>query len=380
MKKLIILSIPFITASVICTYGQSIKSKSSSISVGFSIPPKIEFFKPDVLISSRGFKKVKLDTIDIEGLITNTEGINSVKINDKLIQVQSNGFFSVTLPLKLGNNQLLFEIVNGENKTFEKTYIIEREQELDASDIDDRIVNYMSDKKYYALLIGINDYNDKSINSLDNPIDDAVKFSEVLQKRYIFDKENMIILKNPSRADIIESFDYLSQEVDEQDNLLIFYAGHGIWDEGLQQGYWLPKDAKNDSKAAWLSNGTIRDYIGGIKSKNTLLVADACFSGGIFKTRGLDSKYRGILELYKLSSRKAMTSGGMKTVPDKSIFMKYLLKRLEDNTEKYINSSRLFESFKEAVINNGGIDPIIPQYGTVQDSGDEGGDFIFILK
>ena len=64
-------------------------------------------------------------------------------------------------------------------------------------------------------------------------------------------------------------------------------------------------------------------------------------------------------------------------VPDKSAFLKYLVKRLETNTEAYLPSSELFSSFRRAVINNS---DNIPQYGTIQKAGDEGGDFIFIRK
>lgn len=381
MKKITFSLVLLAFASLMTAEAQSIQAKSPTIMVDFakSSGPKIEFFKPDVLASTRGFKKVKAQSIELEGVITDDNGINSLEINDRIIDIHSNGYFSTSLPLRLGDNQLVFHIVNGENKSFEKTYVIEREKGNDSS-LDDRIIGYLGDKKYYALLIGVNDYDDSKITSLDQPINDALKFKEVLMEHYTFEEDYITVLSNPTRTDIIESFDYLSKNVDEDDNLLIFYAGHGIWDEGLKQGYWLPKDSKKDSKAAWLSNGTIRDYIGGIKSKNTLLVADACFSGGIFKTRGIDMQYRGVLELYKLPSRKAITSGNMTTVPDQSVFMKYLLKRLVDNKEHYINSAKLFESFKVAVINNSGTDPTIPQYGTVQDAGDEGGDFIFILK
>ncbi len=78
-----------------------------------------------------------------------------------------------------------------------------------------------------------------------------------------------------------------------------------------------------------------------------------------------------------MNSRKAMTSGTLKQVPDESIFIRYLLKRLDDNEEKYMSSEELFTSFRMAVMNNS---QNVPQYGTVQNVGDEGGDFIFIRK
>ena len=42
-----------------------------------------------------------------------------------------------------------------------------------------------------------------------------------------------------------------------------------------------------------------------------------------------------------------------------------------------MSSEALFTSFRMAVMNNS---QNIPQYGTVQNVGDEGGDFIFIRK
>ncbi len=64
-------------------------------------------------------------------------------------------------------------------------------------------------------------------------------------------------------------------------------------------------------------------------------------------------------------------------VPDKSVFIEYLIKRLDTNKKKYLASEQLYSSMKEAVINNS---PNIPQYGTIQNVGDEGGDFIFIRR
>jgi len=86
-----------------------------------------------------------------------------------------------------------------------------------------------------------------------------------------------------------------------------------------------------------------------------------------------------IQELYKLPSRKAMTSGAMKEVPDKSVFIEYLVKRLDQNTDKFLPAEQLFSSFKAAVINNSP-NGQVPQFGEIRETGDEGGDFIFIKK
>lgn len=246
------------------------------------------------------------------------------------------------------------------------------------SEMDARIVDYFSTKTYHALLIGVNEYQDPSITQLDGPISDANKLKDILTRKYTFEDENITFLQNPTRTEIIETFDDLQSKIGEDDNLLIFYAGHGVWDEDLKQGFWLPSDAKRTSKAAWLSNAMIRDYIGGIHTKHTLLVADACFSGGIFKTRDVFIENMASLELAKLPSRKAITSGAMKTVPDKSVFIEYLTKRLEENERHLLPAEILFSSFKIAVMNNS--HGQVPQFGDIKGAGDEGGDFVFLKR
>ena len=195
---------------------------------------------------------------------------------------------------------------------------------------------------------------------------------------YSFEPENITLLRNANRADIIRTLDKLSYQLTPRDNLLIFYAGHGFWDENKETGYWLPADAEEQSSVNWIRNSTIQDYIDDIDTRHTLLITDACFAGSIFKTRGaFQDASMAVNKLYSLSSRKAMTSGNLKEVPDKSVFIEYFLKRLLNNDKKYISSGELYNSFRDAVLNNS---PNIPQYGVIQDTGDEGGEFIFIKR
>jgi len=233
--------------------------------------------------------------------------------------------------------------------------------------------------KYYALIIGISNYTDPTVNQLDWPIRDAEMFYEIITKRYVFDKENVTFLKDAKMADIVGALDYFANTVRPNDNFLIFFAGHGIWDAAAEIGFWLPSDARKNSKLAWFRNSTLRDYLREIKSKHTLLISDACFGGSILKTRGAfnDEIPEAIKRLYGLPSRKAMTSGTLSEVPDQSAFLKYLIERLKDNNEKYLSSEQLFSSIRLAVINNSNV---IPQFGEIKDVGDEGGDFIFILR
>jgi hypothetical protein len=232
--------------------------------------------------------------------------------------------------------------------------------------------------KYYALIIGISTYSDPLINELDKPVKDAEIFYNTLTSLYTFEKENVKFLKNATMEEMVAALDFFAKVVKKNDNFLIFYAGHGVWNVTSEIGYWLPSDARQNSKLNWFRNSALRDYLREINSKHTLLIADACFGGSIFKTRSAFSDAPlAVNKLYELPSRKAMTSGTFTEVPDQSAFLKYMIERLESNSEKYLSSEQLYSSLRFAVINNS---KAVPQFGEIQDVGDQGGDFIFIHR
>jgi hypothetical protein len=265
-------------------------------------------------------------------------------------------------------------------KNPEKTNSTRSESSIDAGELHASSIDFANAGKYYALIIGVSDYTDPNIPDLDSlPVKDAINLSKVLMKNYTFEKENVTLLKNPTRRDIVIALDELSKKTTTTDNVLIFYAGHGHYEDENGIGYWFPKDAEVSNSSNWLYNNQLVDCIKKIKSLHTLLISDACFSGSIFKTRSVDLTKANdfIKKKYQLASRKAITSGTLKTVPNVSIFIKYLLKNLNENQEKYLTSSQLFQSLEAPVGNNA---PSVPQFGVIQNVGDEGGDFIFIRK
>ncbi|MEM9325756.1 MAG: caspase family protein [Bacteroidota bacterium] len=249
--------------------------------------------------------------------------------------------------------------------------------EIDEQDrVGRAMVSELDKRTYHGLFIGVQDHDDPEIEPLEHPNADAQTLAGLLTSSYGFLPGDMTQLLDPTRREIIEALDELGQKVGKRDQVLIFYAGHGVWDEELNQGYWLPKDAAMNSKVNWISNSTIRDHIRGIPSQHTLLITDACFSGGILRERAAFQNSRAMLELYKLPSRKAMTSGTLKTVPDKSVFMQYLVKSLSQNDSPLVSADELFRTFKVAVINNSP-NGQVPQFGPILGAGDEGGEFIF---
>jgi len=240
-----------------------------------------------------------------------------------------------------------------------------------------RMIEGLQKRNYHALVIAVQDYEDPEMLDLDHPVSDAQSLISVLIDKYSFGQDNVNFLRNPTRSEVIDQLDEYSSQLGVNDNLLVFYAGHGIWDSDIEQGFWLPSNAKKESKADWISNGTIRDYLKAIDTKHTLLITDACFSGGILKERNAFTEGKAMTYLYRMPSRKAMTSGTLTTVPDRSVFIEYLVKNLERNEDPLLSAEQLFYSIKMGVINNSP-NGQVPQYGVVFGARDEGGDFIFL--
>ena len=336
-------------------------------------PPGIKIISPQVDTSFTAY--ISASKIYLIGRLTDDSGVQSLLINDEITETDENGFFQQSYDLADGLNVFKIDATDVLSNSCTKflNLINDATQQTIVS-IDE--LDYAG--KYYGLIIGIDNYTDPALVDLDNPVTDATMLYSTLIGNYMFDPENVSLLKDPTRADIIKKLDELSYQLTKNDNLLIFYAGHGFWDTEKETGFWLPADADELSSVNWIRNSTIQDYVDDIQTHHTLLITDACFAGAIFKSRGaFQDASVAVNKLYSMTSRKAMTSGTLEEVPDRSVFLEYLLKRLLENDKKYISAGELFGSFREAVLNNS---PNIPQYGVIQDTGDEGGDFIFIKR
>lgn len=240
--------------------------------------------------------------------------------------------------------------------------------------------------KFYALIIGIDQYGGEW-PKLQNAVNDAKAFEEVLRSKYSFDEFHALYNEKATRENIIKEFEWMVQNVKPDDNVVIYFSGHGDYKKELNKGYWVPVNATTSSTSEFISNNDIQTYLGGIKSKHTLLISDACFSGDIFRGKTVSIPYeeseRYYAKVHNLASRKAITSGGTEPVMDgggvngHSIFAYYILKSLESNSNKYYDATQLFESIKIPVINNSTQTPL---FQPIKDTGDEGGQFIFVRK
>ncbi len=237
--------------------------------------------------------------------------------------------------------------------------------------------------KYYAVLIGVEDYDDKQLK-LNNPVSDALMLKNVLDSNYIFD--HIVLLRNPNREEIFTEFESLQERMTENDNLLLFYAGHGQYDPRTKKGYWLPRDAKQSNISNWISNDQLKDFLSTMKARHIMLITDACFGGSISRgTNGsvLDSTplfTKMTLQLYKRKSIKSLSSGFLEKVPDKSPFVHYLIENLNINDKNVLSGLDLFYSTKMSLEKGCSKEVPYPIFDVIQTGVDNGGDFFFIKR
>lgn len=334
--------------------------------------------------------RISLDakTVRVAGSAADENGLFEIQVDGQDASVAADGTFWADRTLAIGENQIRVRASDTNGNWSEAGITVVRES-ADAPppadggdsrglDTPEVVLDDLTDGTYHALLIAVQDYADDSLQDLDKPIADARRLEQVLLERYQFDAANVTVVENPTESDVFAALQTLGEAAGPDDSVLVFYAGHGTWNEQISQGYWLPADASSGNPAQWISNGDIRDLILGLGAKHTLLISDACFSGGLFKTRSaFTGADRAVQELHRLASRKAMTSGTLTEVPDESVFLKYLLDRLETSTSQWTTADALFADFRQAVINNS---PNTPQYGVIFEAGDEGGEFVFVRK
>jgi hypothetical protein len=360
---------------------ESASTKSPSIVLVEKTLPKITIISPDV---TRSVKVVaKQSRITVVGIAESKIGITEVTVNGLQAELEESGNFSAEVPLKVGQNVIVVAAVDILNNKTTNQFTLNREgsKVAQVKKEDSALETEISSAKYHALFIAVQDYESKDIGSLDYTISDARRLRDVLVSDYTFEKENTSLLENPDRRVIYKTLQGLRSKLTEKDNLVIFFAGHGYWLDDMKQGFWLPKDASGiNDPSDWIPNSSIRDYIKAIKAKHILLIADACFSGGMFKLRdAFPGPQVSIEKIYELPSRRAITSGSIKTVPDRSVFLEFIVKRLKENNEMYLDTQKLYTSLRDAVINNSPMHQT-PLYGAIGEAGDEGGDFIFIKR
>lgn len=233
--------------------------------------------------------------------------------------------------------------------------------------------------KYYALVIGNNDYT--NLPKLETAVKDAQDVSNVLRTLYGFEVKS---LTNATRAAIMSSLSEYRRTLTDADNLLIYYAGHGQLDRGADRAYWLPVDAEKDNNANWISADDVTGDLRAMPSRHILVISDSCYSGG-FRSAGAEitpaDMNQFLLQTKAKKSRTLMSSGALEPVADgggavNSVFAEALIQGLSGEDDQAFSAGRMFSSFVQVRV--AGRANQTPLYSPIRNSGDEGGDFVFV--
>ncbi len=159
------------------------------------------------------------------------------------------------------------------------------------SEVDENIPEYQKDNSNgIAVVMGVRDYMNKDIPTVDYAIHDAEAVKDYLIKMYGFKEENILFYANPTKSKMEAVFGTaerrkakLAQMVKPgESKVFVYFSGHGtpaLSEDG--RAYFAPSDCD-------LSQVSFTGYpvdvfyknLSLLKAAKTTVVIDACFSGG----------------------------------------------------------------------------------------------------
>lgn len=358
--------------------------------------PNIELLEPAITVT-RGIPSIQFGLGEaskrLVGRIDTKAGLTRLLLNDKPLAVDANGQFETDLALQGKETVVRLVATDKSNQSSDLSLRLlasengEQATYANSNTAETRQVGNIQFGKFYALIIGNNDY--KAYPDLQTPVTDAKSLEVLLRERYGFKTK---ILLNANRHAIMSALNELNQKLTEQDNLLIYYAGHGEIDQKSQSAYWLPVDSEASNTANWISSQSITEYLSIMPAKHIMVVADSCYSGALTGSAvarlpdGMDAakRERWLKAMNSRKARTVLTSGGVKPVMDQgggshSVFANAFLKVLRGN-KRVIEDYDIFRDVANQVrvsASKAGFEQT-PQYAPLQHAGHEGSPFFFV--
>ena len=228
----------------------------------------------------------------------------------------------------------------------------------------------------YFLGIGIDQY--QHVGKLSNAVRDTRMISEVLSEKYGFEYQQLLFDKKATRLGILNVLREQIDRVGKEDNLVIYFSGHGHYDKWLRDAYWVPVDARFGDNTDYISYDFIRRSVAAMRARHIFLVVDSCYSGANMVSKRHESLQR----FEKDPSRWMLASGRNEVVPDgisggNSPFATQLLDVLTRYSGEGIRVSELVNKVTTAVIHDSYQTPVGRPLFQV---GDKGGEFVFRAK
>ena len=289
------------------------------------VGPDIRILKP-VPNRARGLQPeihINAEFVTVSGTASDPSGVSEVSVQGAEAQRTGNDF-TAEVQLTRGDNLIRITAMDTLGNVSEKEITVYHSQ-------------HVREGKDYALLFAVEDYDDWP--ELHNPVSDAESIQRDLEGLYGFQTE---LIKNPTGAGIFETFRrYAEMEYADDDQLFIFFAGHGYFDETFRGGYLVARDTRipedDSGMQSYISHSVIRDIIDRMRCKHILLVLDTCYSGTFDRLIAMRGRAEVLSERltetdiqrkFQYTTRWYLTSGGNEIVYDDSPFVHQLLEAL----------------------------------------------------
>ena len=245
--------------------------------------------------------------------------------------------------------------------------------------------------KYHALLIGITDYqtplSGRGWDDLGTAVQDVQALGDVLKSKFDFDV-TILSDKQATRARILSALDFVLH-LDINDAALVYFAGHGLFDENMGEGFWIPADARQPDgqtmpREDWIWNSAVEKIVGGSKARHVLVISDSCYAGSLFRgeaDRSGSPDLQWYIRANAKPSRYLITSGDYEPVADgdgkHSLFAQSLLDFLGADDRSVFSASDMGMAVRQKVSAQTGQ---MVRMGSMGLSSDAGGEMVFISK
>lgn len=230
----------------------------------------------------------------------------------------------------------------------------------------------------HALLIGNNAYRSARWHDLKAPIKDITVLAQVLHDHYQYARENVTVLENADKKSILKALYELSITVKPDDTVLIYYAGHGEYDD-RDVGWWIPVGAQ--ANYDYISNQELLTRLQLIPAGEVLLIADSCFSGSLFdNSMGNQNTLSPSIHVLSSGGTEPVFDGGEEW-GGHSVFGFHFITYLKSNRLEALPFSQLARTVSRQVKTDTAAMGInqLPRYGSLSGQG-QSEEFWFLRK
>ena len=235
----------------------------------------------------RGAAAVERPEIDIEGSINWSAPTKAVLVDGKVAELRANNAFRFHATLKPGLNTLDVVALTADGRTHEKhlDFLFEGDKKaLEGNGVR------------YAVVIANQNYDRarSGFDTLSTPFADADAVAAILTGKFGFLTEAKLpdgtvfplVLKDATKHDIETVLYKIGLVAGQNDSVLVYYAGHGIYEEKTTIAFWVPSDAEASVPISYLSASSIAEALQRIQARKIVVVSDSCFSGAMLRGGG----------------------------------------------------------------------------------------------